>query len=275
MGSIHIRNFKGGLDARGLPETTPGGALLRAYDCFITQSGAIAQRADFVHVWSAPAGSCVGLAATNDNLVTFGSASADPAGMPSDWLYKQLVHPDGEALIRVPSWTVFGGDLVSAAKFNVNVLDRYLFVDETLVDDSNAPPQADDDGPWAVLTTKSKLTVAAGSTVYFSALRVGDDFTDTGAGFIDMSFEVGDDATVRALAPYEGNTAVFFQKNILIWSFPADPADAVPARSARGPSCRSATATCGFGTRPASAASAPGIRPGPRRPWTSAARSTS
>ena len=117
MGSVWIREFKGGLDARRVPETTAGGTLIRAFDCHVTQGGEVEQRADFVRVWTAPPNTCVGLASTASELVVFGQAAAAPAGMPANVVYQQLPHPSGEAIERVASWTLFGEQVESPAGY--------------------------------------------------------------------------------------------------------------------------------------------------------------
>ena len=45
MGTIWIREFTGGLDARRLPETTPGGVLIKGIDGHINRGGEFEQRA--------------------------------------------------------------------------------------------------------------------------------------------------------------------------------------------------------------------------------------
>ena len=47
MGTIWVREFTGGLDVRRLPETSPGGTLMRGLDCHITRGGEVEQRAVF------------------------------------------------------------------------------------------------------------------------------------------------------------------------------------------------------------------------------------
>ena len=75
MGSIWIKEFTGGLDARRLPETSPGGTLIRAVDGHITRGGEFEQRARFVRYADLPAGATKGLAATATGLFVFGEAA--------------------------------------------------------------------------------------------------------------------------------------------------------------------------------------------------------
>jgi hypothetical protein len=222
MGTIWIKEFKGGLDTRRLPETTSGGTLIRCYDGHLTQGGEIEQRAIFELVWASPQGSSKGLASTPESLVIFGHAS-EPAGLPANFIYQQLAHPSGEALVAVPGWDNFGGEIVAAARFADN--SRYLFVDGTLVTDGGVPEE-----PTSVLTANSKINVGSGTSVVFSKIRDATDFTGTGYGFIDMAFEIGDDASVIAIAEYDTEVAVFFPRNIMIWHFDTDPDNTAPVQ---------------------------------------------
>src|SRR5206468_3229300 len=63
MGSIWVKEFTGGLDTRRLPETSPGGTLVKAIDGHINRGGEFEQRAAFVPVFPLPKGT-VGLAFT-------------------------------------------------------------------------------------------------------------------------------------------------------------------------------------------------------------------
>lgn len=116
MAKIWVREFVGGLDARRLPETTPGGVLTTAEDCHINRGGEIEQRAAFVPEYSLPPGT-VGLAADRNGLYVFGHTTA-PSGIPAGINYQQLQHTDGvTALTRILSYTLFGGQLYVVAEF--------------------------------------------------------------------------------------------------------------------------------------------------------------
>lgn len=114
MGEIWVKQFTGGLDARRLPETTPGGVLIRASDGHITRGGEFEQRQAFVPAYSLPIGT-VGLAATATSLVVFGSGVAPM--LPEGVLYQRLQHPDGLALARVLSWDLFSGKIYVVGEF--------------------------------------------------------------------------------------------------------------------------------------------------------------
>ena len=84
MGTIWVKEFTGGLDVRRLPETTPGGVLVRGADGHITRGGEFEKRAAFVKAYNNLTGT-VGLARTSTGLVVFGNAPRPflPAGCPA------------------------------------------------------------------------------------------------------------------------------------------------------------------------------------------------
>lgn len=115
MATIWVREFKGGVDVRRLPETSPGGTLLQGYDGHIDSGGQFRKRAKFEPSYTLPAGT-TGMAATLDGLYVFGHAVA-PA-LPAGVSYQRLQHPDGTtALSRVLSWDLYAGKLYVAALF--------------------------------------------------------------------------------------------------------------------------------------------------------------
>lgn len=130
MGQIWIRQFTGGLDARRMPETTPGGALIRAIDGHINRGGEFEKRAAFKLAYTLPPGT-TGLAATSSGLVAFGSV-ASPA-MPAGVGYYRLVPPNGSLLTKLLSSTRFSGPLYSVGKFSDGKI--YHFYDTALVED--------------------------------------------------------------------------------------------------------------------------------------------
>jgi hypothetical protein len=126
MGTIQVKEFTGGLDTRRLPETTPGGALIRARNGHLTRGAEFEQRAAFVPVHTLPAGT-TGLARGSAGLVVFGAAAA-PSGVPAGVTYQRLQHPTDPALTvaRVLSWDRYAGKIYAAAQFsNGEVLHFY------------------------------------------------------------------------------------------------------------------------------------------------------
>lgn len=114
MGTIWVKEFTGGLDARRLPETTPGGVLIRARDGHVTRGGEFEKRAAFVPDHTLPPGT-LGLAADRLGLVVFGS---DPSPiMPVGVRYQRLQHPDGAALVSVPSYDLYNGKIYAVGVY--------------------------------------------------------------------------------------------------------------------------------------------------------------
>lgn len=224
MGTIWIREFTGGLDLRRLAEASPGGTLIRARDGHITRGGEFQQRADFVEVYTLPAGQTRGLAATPDGLVVFGHQT-EPGGIPAGVTYQRLQHPSGEALATVPYATLFRGKVQAIGEYTDD--SRYQFFDGTLVSDVNGPPYASGSGaPAALLTQGQKMYVAAGPNLFFSAVADSTDFgagVGTGEGFIVMSTHAEGSEELTGLARYDEYTAVFARRVIQTWYLDPDP----------------------------------------------------
>lgn len=116
MGEIWVKEFSGGLDARRMVETTPGGILIQGSDGHLTRGGEFEKRAAFVNAYSLPPGT-KGLAFTRTGLVVFGSA-ADP-GLPAGVTYQRLQHPSGTpVLIDVPSFDLYAGKIYAVGIFS-------------------------------------------------------------------------------------------------------------------------------------------------------------
>lgn len=222
MGTIWVREFTGGLDARRLPETSAGGTLIRAKNCHINRGGEIEQRADFVKLYDAPANTTVGLASDRDGLVVFGHISTPPPNLPSFIRYQRLEHPTGEALVDVLDATLFEGRVQATGLFADG--SAYLFDDGTRVDDADAPPnRAGSGNPGPLLTFQEKLFSGADSIFFFSAVGDPADYSGTGAGFIDMSTHARGTERITALTRYQQFAAVFSRRTIQIWFLDPDP----------------------------------------------------
>lgn len=116
MGEIWVKEFSGGLDARRMVETTPGGILIQGSDGHLTRGGEFEKRAAFVPAYSLPPGT-KGLAFKRTGLVVFGSA-ADP-GLPAGVTYQRLQHPDATpVLIDVPSFDLYAGKIYAVGVFS-------------------------------------------------------------------------------------------------------------------------------------------------------------
>ena len=116
MSTIWLRDFKGGLDARRMPEALPGGCAILAVDGHITRGGEFEQRAAFVEEYTLPAGQTVGLGVSATSLVVFGHVA--PPAMPRGVAYQRLQHPDGAtALHRVLSTDLYAGKIYAVGEF--------------------------------------------------------------------------------------------------------------------------------------------------------------
>lgn len=224
MGTIWVREFTGGLDTRRLPETSAGGTLMRLRDAHINRGGEIEQRAIFEKQYDLPPGETKGLASTPNGLVVFGHQSVPPS-LPSGIGYVPLPHPSNAALRRVVSWELFKGAVQAIGEFEND--DRYVFHDGTRITDSNAPPNLANSGsPIALLTAESKLFVASGPNLFFSAVSDSTDFGDgagSGEGVIDMSTHAKGAEELTGLGEYDNYMVVFSESVSLIWYFDPDP----------------------------------------------------
>lgn len=224
MGTIWIREFTGGLDLRRLAEASPGGTLIRARDGHITRGGEFQQRAEFVPVYTLPAGQTRGLAAAPGGLVVFGHQSS-PVGIPAGVTYQQIAHPAGEALSEVVAATLFRGNIQSIGEYTDG--SRYQFFNGTLVSDANGPPyDADSSPPTALLTQGQKMYVAAGANLFFSAVADSTDYgagAGVGDGFLVMSTHSEGSEELTGLARYDEYTAVFARRVIQTWYLDPDP----------------------------------------------------
>lgn len=126
MGTIWVKELIGGLDARRLPETSPGGTLIRGEEGHINRGKEFEKRAAFVPTYTLPAAMTTGLSATLTSLYVFGDVA--PPAMPSGVAYQRLQHPDGSTgLVRVLSWDLYAGKIYAVGEFADG--SRYHFYD--------------------------------------------------------------------------------------------------------------------------------------------------
>jgi hypothetical protein len=163
---VWIREFLGGLDARRLPETTPGGVLIQAYDGHITRGGEFEKRAAFVPTYELPAGT-VGLHKQKAGLIVFGNGPT-PSGMPSGIAYQRLQHPDGPEieLINVPSVDLYSGRVYAVAEFADG--SRFHYYDGVRVEDwfdgrARATFRVINGSSTSAVAAQGSVTVLAGS----------------------------------------------------------------------------------------------------------------
>lgn len=123
MGRVWVKELTGGLDTRRMPETTPGGVLIKGQDGHITSGGEFEKRAAFVTGYVLPAGT-FGLAKTRTGVTVFGIAAS--AAVPSGVSYQQLAHPDGVTDIdRILSYDLYGGKLYVVVQFEDGSIYHY------------------------------------------------------------------------------------------------------------------------------------------------------
>lgn len=126
MATIWVREFKGGLDARRIPETSAGGTLVRGYDGHIDSGGQFEKRSKFDPAYTLPTGQTKGLAFDSAGIFAFGDGA--PPSMPSGVSYQRLQHPDGStALSRVLSFDLYAGKIYVVGEFADG--GRYHFYD--------------------------------------------------------------------------------------------------------------------------------------------------
>lgn len=216
MGTIWVREFIGGLDGRRLPETTPGGAFIRAVDGHITRGGEFEQRAKFVKVYDLPPEETKGLAATNDGLYVFGAAAT--SAVPSGVTYQRLTPQSTETVSEVLSWTLFKGKLHVAAMMSDGVVRNWF--DGTRVTDWPAGASF----ATFVRTVQQKVYGAAGPNLHFSAIADSTKFNSgVGYGFIDLSTQATGSEALTSIAQYQNYVAVFAARTIQLEYVDPDP----------------------------------------------------
>lgn len=122
MGKVWVKELTGGLDTRRLPETTPGGVLIKALDGHINSGGEFEKRAAFVAAYTLPDGT-VGLAADAASLIVFGNAT-DP-GVPPGVAYQKL-EKSTKTLVDVPSYDLYGGDVYAVAEYDDGTIAHFF-----------------------------------------------------------------------------------------------------------------------------------------------------
>jgi len=177
MGKVWVKELTGGLDTRRLPETTPGGVLVKGDDGHINSGGEFESRAAFVLAYTLPA-STIDLAADSTGLIVFGS-SADP-GVPSGVTYQRL-EKGVKTLTSVPSWDLFGDDIYAAAVYNDGTIVH--FFDGTEVTD------------WFDGRARTSFRVTAGTSLGSAQL---DGLTVNGVAIIGSAVPFNTDLATTA-----------------------------------------------------------------------------
>lgn len=132
MGTIWVKEFTGGLDARRMAEATVGSALIIAKDGHITDGGEFEKRAAFVEEYVLDPGKTVSLAYDSSGIYVFGHQAAPT--LPSGVSYQRLQHSDGTtALSEVISAELYGGKIYAVGLFADGSI--FHFYDGTRVTD--------------------------------------------------------------------------------------------------------------------------------------------
>lgn len=165
MGTIWLKDIKGGLDTRRMPELLPGGSALRANDGHINRGGEFEQRAAFVSAYDLPAGKTVGLAYGGSGLYAFGDGV--PPAMPRGVTYQRLQHPDSiTPLYRILSFDLFKAKIYVVAEFSDGT--QYHFYDGVRITDwqdgrARAAFQVTGGGLQPATQASGAFTVSGGS----------------------------------------------------------------------------------------------------------------
>lgn len=212
MGTIWIKEMTGGLDTRRLPETTPGGVLIKAKDGHITRGGEFEKRAAFVPEFTLPAGTH-GIAHDGRGLVVFGTG-AEPAGMPAGVSYERLDNPadSGVALDRILSSDLYDKKLYVSALYEDGSI--YHFYDGAEVTD------------WFDGRARAQFTVVSGvdtsATSPVASFRVTGGSV-SGSGVFTAVAVNGVDITGSTVAHDDSNTSTAAAIAAEITSYSSSP----------------------------------------------------
>jgi hypothetical protein len=195
MGSIWIKEMTGGLDTRRLPETTPGGVLIKAQDGHITRGGEFEKRAAFVKEYTLPAGTH-GIAYDARGLVVFGTG-AEPPGIPTGVSYQRLDNPDdsNQGIDRILSTDLYDKKLYVAVLYEDGSI--YHFYDGSVVTD------------WFDGRARAQFTVMSGAITSAEAAVASFRVTGgsvAGSGQFDRVAVNGFSITTNAVAHNDSNT---------------------------------------------------------------------
>jgi hypothetical protein len=195
MGTIWLRDIKGGLDTRRMAEALPGGSAIRAKDGHVTRGGEFEQRAAFVKEYDLPAGLTVGLGYGLSTIYVFGHAA--PPVMPKGVTYQRLQHPDGVTpLFRILSFDLFATKIYVAAEFTDG--SQYHFYDGVRVTDwqdgrARVSFQVTGGGLQAATSASCSFTVTGGSA---SIVNTFGDIKLDGVSIISAPVQhTGDNST--------------------------------------------------------------------------------
>jgi hypothetical protein len=195
MGTIWIKDFKGGLEARRMPETLQGGSAILARDGHVNRGGEFEQRPAFVEEFTLPAGVTTGLGNGQSGICVFGDAA--PPTMPRGVAYQRLQHPDNiTPLFRVLSTDLFAQKIYAVAEFTDGTI--YHFYDGARVTDwqvgrARLSVEVTGDGLQPAIAATGSFTINGGSA---SIVNNFDDVQLGGVSIIGAPVQhTGDNAT--------------------------------------------------------------------------------
>ncbi|MCY0148309.1 hypothetical protein OEG84_11455 [Hoeflea sp. G2-23] len=148
MGTVWIKEFRGGLDSRRMVETASAGVLIEGLNGHITRGGEFESRAAFVKEYELPEGT-VGMGYTRTGIVVFGSVD-EPDGIPDGITYQKLTPPGDAVLLDVPSFDLYSGKIYAVGVFSDG--SRLHFYDGVQVED------------WADGRARASFTITGGTS---------------------------------------------------------------------------------------------------------------
>lgn len=237
MPSILVSSINGGLDVRRLPETTPGGVLIKATDGHMNRGGEFEKRSAFVPTYALPANATESMAATAAGVYVFGTAST-PAGIPVGVTYQQVAN-GGKTLDRILSWDLFKGEIFAIARYtDLSISGFYNGVLDTDMPANSTFFQ----------TIGTKGNTVAGPLLNHSVVSDPTTWSSgTGAGFEDLSQYLSGAENLLALSDYQNFTAIFATRTIQIWSLDADPGNNARQQTLRNTGTTSPRSVLGYG----------------------------
>lgn len=157
---------------------------------------------------------------------TGGVASAltpQPTFTGNRWQFAQLAEGAGYGATMYGFAAQTGNDFLVYRR--MNHVGSYIY--QKLGDYGSKPTGVTTFDPDCVLSAFGRIWTAgvtgAKSTIYFSRLLDGAQFTGTGSGLVDIAAVVGNNDDIVALASHNGFLVVFCHNNIVIYKEPQDP----------------------------------------------------
>lgn len=213
MAYTMIEDFAGGLDLRKSAVTTKPGSLRTLKNATVNAGGEVEKRKTLTSIGTLPAGLTKGLGFIGGNAVVFETAAAPAATLPDHVTYKQLVAP-GVTISRVLSVAPFADKLYVVVRMSDNTV-RHFFDGAEVVSRRGQ-------GVYAT-PYKTKMYVADGKNLRFSAINAPADTSGTGSGVIDVTAQDIGSTNLLAIEPYYSNLALLGQTSIQVWAMDADP----------------------------------------------------